>query len=69
MNTKTAMSDKSQQPAAEPQPGPTTSRARVELQFMVVPELLSSLAYVPNPIRCHRRSNETAEKLLCVTSN
>jgi len=25
---------------------------KVELQFMVVPELLSELAYVPNAVRC-----------------
>jgi hypothetical protein len=26
--------------------------SRVKLQFMVVPELLASKAYVPDPIRC-----------------
>lgn len=26
--------------------------ATVELQFMVVPELLATLAYVPDPVRC-----------------
>ena len=26
--------------------------ATVELQFMVVPELLAALAYVPDPVRC-----------------
>lgn len=28
------------------------TKAMVELEFMVVPELLATLAYVPDPVRC-----------------
>lgn len=32
--------------------GAARGSATVELQFMVVPELLATLAYVPDPVRC-----------------
>lgn len=37
---------------AKPDCAPRTCSATVELQFMVVPELLATLAYVPDPVRC-----------------
>lgn len=30
----------------------TTSEPKVRLDFMVVPQLLATLAYVPDPVRC-----------------